>query len=216
MQDSLELRLLENGEFADYRDPNKRKDREFFQVDPSQTSWENIKRGLALDTDNVRRVLTGAGGYVAMMPRVIFAHWEVAGSIVGKIGKAFGAGKEFDEAVTEATKADESTRIFIDEVFTSAKSEHMALSEFYSDKVNAKLYDFSLNYAQSRSKQLHLGLLEGRKNYEGKVYLLGALDLADMRRFYDDAYVKKGKTDKDIEKAIDDKMKEEEKAKAKP
>ena len=220
MENSPELRMQEDGQFADYRDPNKRKDRKYFEVNPSQTSWENIKRAFALDTDGVRKVLTRTGGYAAQVPRVVFAHWEVAGSVVGKIGKAFGGGQEFQDAVEAATKTSEGTRIFIDEAFTSGKSQHMALSEFYKDPVNAKLYAFSLAYAHEKGARLHTGLLEGRESaggeaYTGSPYLIGELDFADMQKFYND-HIRPRRADRDIEEALEEKLGEEEEPPARP
>lgn len=209
LQGSVELHLMEIGRFADYKDPNRRNDRQPFIIDPNQTSWENLQRGLALEMDVTRTIASGVGGYAAQVPRVIFAHIEWAGKLVKAIGTSIGGDKEFQAAIDAISVRPPSTRMFIDEFFTSAKSEHMALSDFYRDSLNAKLYRFSLEYAQNKHHSLHLGLLEGRPgrdsaDYNGSIYLKGSLDYNDMLHFYEDNYKKN--PDKQIEDAINEKI----------
>ncbi len=198
LEGSIELHLQEIGRFADFKNPNRRLGRDPFIVDPSQTSWENLQRGLLLDMDITRQIATGVGGYAAQVPRFVFAHMELAGRVVKSIGTKIGGGPDFEDAIDAISKRPQSTRMFIDEYFTSAKSEHMALSEFYKNPLNAKLYRFSLEYAQEegRGRKLDLGLLEGRPNrdstdYSGTIYPTGTIDYTDMERFYHDNYSKK-------------------------
>ncbi|HDL90548.1 MAG TPA: hypothetical protein ENG14_06565 [Thermodesulforhabdus norvegica] len=198
LEGSIELHLQEIGRFADFKNPNRRLGRDPFIVDPSQTSWDNLQRGLLLDMDVTRQIATSVGGYAAQVPRFIFAHMELAGRVVKSIGTTIGGGPDFEAAIDAISKRPQSTRMFIDEYFTSAKSEHMALSEFYKNPLNAKLYRFSLEYAQEEGKgrKLDLGLLEGRPNrnstdFGGTIYPIGTINYTDMLRFYNDNYSKK-------------------------
>ncbi len=58
-----------------------------------------------------------------------------------------------------------------DELFGSAKKPSLALSVFYKDPLNAKLYAFSHEFAANGAQALYLGLLEGRPCYGGTDYL---------------------------------------------
>ncbi|MBU0706532.1 hypothetical protein KJ657_02650 [Patescibacteria group bacterium] len=203
LKDSAELHLKATGRWVDYTEAGKFKDREPYMMDPGKSRWENLQKAFLLDTGPLRTVLTIGGAYAAQVPRIVFGHIEFAGEIIAGIGKGLNASKEFQDAVTEATKTDESTRILIDEVFTSGKDKHLALSEFYKVEKNAALNEFSLNYAQKRDKKLNLGLLKDEKDYEDSgLYTKDRLDYADMQKFYNDYYVAAKKPNKDIESAL--------------
>ncbi|MFH0838205.1 MAG: hypothetical protein V1880_02985, partial [Patescibacteria group bacterium] len=205
LKDSAELNLKETGRWADYTEASKFRDREPFMVDPAKTRWENLRDAFSLDTELVRYVLTVGGAYAAQVPRIILGHIEFAGEILAGIA-GLKASKEFQEAVKEATKADESTRILIDEVFTSGKDKHMALSEFYKVEKNAALYEFSLNYAQKRNKKLNLSLVKDDKDYAGSgFYTKDTPNYADMQKFYQDYYAAAKRPNKDIESALNSK-----------
>ena len=208
LQHSAELYLKESGRWADYMDPNKHRDREHFEVDPSQTSWQNIRRAFSLDMDGTRRVLASAGGYVAQVPRFMMWNFEVLADIVKHVGGAAGASNEFEEAV-ENTKPSEDRKQSVDEFFTSGKSKYKALSEFYKDETNAKLYKFALDCAHQTNQPLQLGFMEGREGYKGTLYMeTSSDDYARMWEYYRDHYVpmNNGKTDPDIEKQLSTKM----------
>jgi len=212
LKESAELHLMESGRWADFMDPNKRKDREAFTVDPSQTSWENLQRGLLLDTGPTRVIISKAGGYAAQVPRFMFWNISVAGGIVKTIGGLFlrrkpAEKKAFEEAVKAVAERPEAQKQLIDELFSSAESQHQALSKFYQDPINSRLYKFSLNFAQKRQKPLYLGILQGRKDYEGTMYLENndpATTYTAMRKYYAEEWMPTHgkKPDPEIEKAL--------------
>ncbi len=191
---SVELELKRRNRWPDYKNPNKHKDRQPFKVDPSQSSWENIQRTFALGLGKpIGTLVSTLGPYVAQVPRFIFAHMEFAGRILKSIGRRFNLGRDFSDAVDAATVREESTRQFIDELFESGESDNMAMSKFYQDKTNARLFDFSRAYARKREKRLSLKLMEGRRGngeaYEGTYYLKQDIDYDDMLRFYNNHYI---------------------------
>ncbi|MBN2306895.1 hypothetical protein JXD20_02820 [Candidatus Peregrinibacteria bacterium] len=214
LKDSAELYLKESGRWADYMDPNKHRDREAFIVDPSQTSWENLKRAFALDMGPTRTLFASAGGYVAQVPRFMFWNINVIGHVVKAIGTEMGAGPDFKEAVDSAMPGEEKKQI-IDEYFTSAGSQFKALSDFYKEPVNAKIYKFALEAAHSTHKPLFLGMMTGRKGLKDSEYI-GTLysdppesidkDYARLWHYYRTNWVPQhnGQTDTDIEKALSD------------
>ena len=201
LKNSAELYLKESGHWADYMDPKKD---EGFRVDPSKTTWENLKYAFALQMGPARTALSSVGGYAAQVPRFMFWNYEVAGHIVKAIGKEMGAKKDFMDAVDGAMPGPKKKQI-IDEFFTSAKSKHMAVSEFYRNETNAKLYNFALECAHHTKQPLFLGFMEGRPGYEGHFYMEGdQSDYARMWKYYQENWVPQnnGKTDADIEAAL--------------
>lgn len=187
LPDSVELYLKETGKWADYEDSNKHKDRDHFETDPSQTEWENIKRAFALDMDVARTLGGGIGGYAAQLPRFVMWNMQLAGRIINAIGADFfEGGDEFREAVEAITNRPPATKQFMDELFTSAKSEHKASSEFYSDSENAYLYRFAREYALRNDKPLFLGIMQNRPDYAGTAYLrqMDPQVYDKMRAFY--------------------------------
>lgn len=186
---SIELHLKSIGRWADYRHADQHKDREAFKVEPSQSSWENLKRAFALDMGPARTIISKVTAYAAQIPKFVFWNVEGIGNIIGEMGVGlFGKDENFKDSVDTVFKRPESQRIFMDEAFGSAASSGLAISEFYSNKTNAKLYKFSHEFAIRMGKPLHLGLLEGRDGYEGTMYLEGDIDYGKMLQFYKDNY----------------------------
>lgn len=203
---SAEYHLKSSDHWADYNDPNKYKDRKAFRVDPTQSSLENLRRGLLLDMDPVRGVLNSAAGVASQVPRIIFWNLEMGGNVAKSIGHLFyGAGdtaqkQALDDAINSLSVRPQSQRQYIDELCTSAEKPSRALSEYYKNPENSKLYDFSLQYARSASRNfpLFLGIMKDRPGYEGTRYLelkvpnkTEAQIYADMRLFYEREWKRK-------------------------
>lgn len=219
LRNSAELELKESGHWADYMHAEQIKDRPAFTVDPSQTTWENLERGFMLGVNPETRTLIATGGrYVAQIPRFAFGNFEVAGYIIKaiahRVAKKAGPDtkKEIDGIVDSIMKRSPAQRQFIDESFTSGSSEHLALSNFYKDPTNAKLFRFCFDYATHKRQPLFLGIMKGRKGLKGKAYE-GMMYLEDpssqpgktyqdMWQYYQDNYAKGAQADPDIEAAI--------------
>ena len=218
LEGSMESYLRSSGYLADYAHADRRIDRPMYTVDPSQSSWENLRRAFMLETDATRTFVSGVGGYVAQIPKFVFWNIEGAGDIIKVVGGAFARTpakkKEFEEAIESVLQRNEAKRVWLDESFTSAKSPNLALSKFYQKKENAKLYNFSLAYAKGRKQPLHLGLLEGEpavagEDVSGSMYLEGTIDYQDMLKWYEDNWAPlPDKKDPFIRKKIEDKLKQ--------
>ena len=201
LKNSAELYLKESGRWADYMDPKKD---EGFRLDPSRTKWENLKHAFALQMGPTRTLVASVGGYAAQVPRFMFWNYEVIGGIVKAIGREMGAKQDFMKAVDGAMPGPKKKQI-IDEFFTSAKSKHMALSKFYRDETNAKLYNFALESAHHNKRPLVLDFFEGKAGYEGHFYLEGDRDAyISMWKYYRQTWVPEhnGQLDADIEAAL--------------
>lgn len=216
LRQSAELHLKESGHWADFNDPNRYKDREAFRVEPSQTQWENLKRGLALDIGPGRVVVGAAAGYASQVPKFIFWNLEMGGGVIKSIGHLFYKDdaegrkkkKELDDAINAVAHRPDGQKQFLDEWFTSAESPNKALSDFYKKPENAKLYDFSVQYSLARHQPVYLGIMQGRPGYEGTRYLdipipnkNESFVYSEMRRYYMLEWKGK-KPDKVIEDAL--------------
>lgn len=108
-----------------------------------------------------------------------------------------------DEAVIvrEVSENEEHSQI-IDEQMGSAQSAQSAISGFYRDPLNAKLYFFSSLFATDMSQPLYLGLLEGRPGYRSNLFLQRSskLKTLEQMRAYCHSHFA---ADPDIQSAID-------------
>jgi len=220
LKGSMELHLKEIGRWADYMHADRHKDRQPFEVNPSQSSWENLTRAFMLDSDVTRTIISGAGAYAAQIPKFVFWNIEGAGVVLKGFGKHILRKKgkdltDFEASVDAVSKRPESQRMWIDEAFTSAKSHNLALSQFYKKKENAKLYNFSLEFAKNApngGKPLHLGLLEDEPAVAGEdisssMYLDGNIDYQEMLDYYMQNWeVDNDKKDDFVRRKIEDKL----------
>lgn len=163
LRDSAEFKLKSTEKWADYMDPARYKDRAAYEYDPSHTSFENLQKLFLLGAgaETLRVIGSTVGGAAAQIPRFSFGVVEVTGDVIKLIGKKFSWGRtpQFETAVNNITKRPEGHRQMMDEMFTSAKSPSTALSDFYRNPVNAKLYNFSMEFAQKNGLPMFVSIL---------------------------------------------------------
>lgn len=157
LRDSVEYELKEMGRWADYDDANDHKFRPPFIVDPQAGLLENLKQAYGYDSPVMRKAGHVATIAVAQYLRGAFFAFKKAGDFVTWAATKSDKISEKDmEWVKELTTRDEDTLQKIDEWSGSAGNSLLALSEFYKNKGNAKIYKEQLDKARKGKHELYL------------------------------------------------------------
>ena len=157
MKNSTEYLMKERKAWADYYNPNKIKDRPPFMVKENLGILDNLKLAFGTDSPALKR-----GGEYAVLAasqwlRLMMGTVEVGGKIVGGVGRMFLSDKSKMNWAAEITQIDEKTLQKIDEWLGSAENSSLALSEFYKNDNNAKMYKRAIEYVRANpGAQLNL------------------------------------------------------------
>lgn len=164
LRQSEEYQLKELGRWTDYMDPNGHKFEPPFRLDPSKGILENLQAAYGLDSPVLRKgadvALIAAAQWLRMVFGLVKGLGRVTGGAIDLARKNRDKGKNL-EWLYDLTRRDEGTLQKIDEYLGSAAHSQFALSEFYKNKDNAKLYKEAVEAARASrpAKDLDLSQL---------------------------------------------------------
>lgn len=157
---SNEYNLIEEGKWADYMDPNKRKDRPPFILDRSKGILSNLALISGLKSPVVRRGLDYTTTTIAQGLRLYIGIAEKLGIVASNIVEWFPRVKPGSMAwLKDLLTMSEQKKQKIDEWLGSAGNHSLAISNLYKIPANAKAYQDALNSAIRSQTKLNLGNL---------------------------------------------------------
>jgi hypothetical protein len=164
MPGSVEYYLKEQDRWADYKDPNRIKFQPTFIVDPSKGLMDNLRMAYIYETPWMRKAGTYAGIALAQEIRLVMGVLGTAGTAIRSgiewAGKKQGVKVKW---LDDLTHLSEENKQMIDEISGSAAFPYLALSDFYKESENAKIFKESMEEAQNTHKPLTLDDKKGWK-----------------------------------------------------
>lgn len=160
LKGSTELTLIKEGRLPDYIDPNNRKFRPPFEVDPSKGIIDNLKMAYGVNSPFLRKAGHAALWPLAQWLHVVFGMIEKGGKIPRKIlsieviSKGLGIKPHDLNFIEDITRVDETKLQWIDE-FTSTAGL-APLSDFYKNPKNQAIYNEALKESRKRDLDLNL------------------------------------------------------------
>ena len=162
---SEEYLMKELGRWTDYPDANEHKFRPPFMVDPSKGVLENLKIAFGARSPAVREGFSYVTIGVSEWLRLMIGTLEASGTIVGGAGRLFMKDKSKLNWLADLTNRDEKTLQAIDEYLGSAAFPKFAMSDFYKNEKNAKIYNQAAEFARTyRKPEINLKTTPDGKN----------------------------------------------------
>ncbi|MBU1682858.1 hypothetical protein KJ742_02845 [Patescibacteria group bacterium] len=172
MSDSREYMMKESGNWTDYENPRKHRERGPFIPDPTKSDWENLQDAYTQDLTVARVAAATVGPYAAQALRLFINTGEVTGDVIVLIARVLYPKKppsDFDH-LKDMLELDKDKQQVLDEFFASAKNRSLAISDFYHEEKNSDMYAALLDYAHERAHALYLGIFDGETDYESGAY----------------------------------------------
>ncbi len=188
-EDSMEAILIGKGKFADDKNPEAWKYREYHVINPQDTTWEQFTKIMQIQRGREFIHKLGAWGiqpiymYRKLLEKAGFATEFIVRAV---LFKKYGHHANW---MGNIFKTDESMNQFLDEVSASGgDAEWLAHSAFYKRRSNAQMYQLALDYSVARkTADPYLGFFRGIPGYyEGKAYSKPPrnFDWDDFEAFY--------------------------------
>jgi len=155
---SGEYEAKEAGRWTDYYNPNKYKERPPFIIKPEEGVWSNIITFSGLRNPALRTSADKATALAIAQPlRAYLWLFERGGNIAASITDFIRRKPAETVWLRDLVTMGEQKRQKIDEWLGSAGNTSLALSDFYKQPRNAKIYQDALDKAIVNNKRLNLG-----------------------------------------------------------